>query len=675
MKILNITRKIVRQAIQSLALVGVLTIAPAMLSAADPVLTGRSTVRLSDRGQSEVKIAIKTQPNHFSALKQVGSNLNVLARELGMDRRDWSKKQSLAGQFIDTQNEVDLSYTTEGAVRNPKGNRWTYIIENQPDCQLVNIKENMVTLMAADTSSMGLVTMILEVELPKAATAIAFDQDRNEISYEFSPQVENGSHAKLEINVDHKPLIMSSLAKNYSNPKFNYMWAARAVAVNSGDQVLKNYRIRFRIADMGNWGPWQRTANVYPGQTVVDPYFPIFDLDKVMAMTGSRPTTIEAEYEYETADGKKVQDSDSFPIQVLSRNEVVYSSLNKNEIAGFRDQFDFSPVLITSMTTPSDPVVQQVAGRINGMAAETFGKTIGAIYSDKDCVAYMSAVWHFLQSNHIAYQAPTGNNAGGRHGQHVKYTRDVLLNRAGTCIDLAITWASVCEAVGLDPAVIMVPGHAFPAIRLPQSREWLALEATMLNDTFANAIDYGTKELKQALNGEHYLVDIKAIRAEGVLGLDLPTASEDFLTNLGYHFQAQRLNQAGNNQVENAQPEGQPAEQPAEVTFNPNGHAVKIHALSGTWAGVGFENGVRTQVGLALKGNGKFAIAYIVKNEKGADEETIVEGTWGMREGMLVLNVTDGEAYNFEVEVSQDQLKAYILGTDNPLVVMNRFVK
>ncbi|MFO0942475.1 MAG: hypothetical protein U0930_17190 [Pirellulales bacterium] len=522
--------------------------------------------------------------------------------------------------------------------------------------------------------------MILEVELPKDATAISFDRDRNEISYEFSPKFESGSNAKLDLNVDHKPLIMSSLAKNYSNPKFNYMWAARGVAVNSGDQLLKNYRIRFRIADMGNWGPWQRTANVYPGQTVVDPYFPIFDLDKVMAMTGSRPTTIEAEYEYETADGKKVQDSDSFPIQVLSRNEVIYSSLNKNEITGFRDQFDYSPVLLTSMTTPSDPVVQQVAGRINGMAAETFGKTIGAIYSDKDCVAYMSAVWHFLQSNHIAYQAPAGNNAGGHLGQHVKYTRDVMLNRAGTCIDLAITWASICEAVGLEPAVVMIPGHAFPAIRLPQSREWLAVEATMLNDTFANAIDCGTKELKQALNSDHYLVEIKAVRAEGVLGLDLPAASEDFLTNLGYNFNAQRLNQANNNgqannnngQAEVTQPEDQA--QPEEVTFTPNGHAIKIHALTGTWGGVGFENGVRTEVGLALNGNGKFAIAYIVKNEQGADEQEIVKGTWGMREGELVLTIS-GTIYNYQVEVSQDQLKLYILGSDNPLVVLNRFVK
>ena len=109
---------------------------------------------------------------------------------------------------------------------------------------------------------------------------------------------------------------------------------------------------------------------------------------------------------------------------------MIFSSLKPTEISGFADQFDCAPALLTSMTTPADPVVQQLAGRINGMAAESFGRSIAATSADEHCVAYMSAVWQFLKSNRVAYQSPPGMLTQGNAGQHIKYARDVLRNRA-----------------------------------------------------------------------------------------------------------------------------------------------------------------------------------------------------------------------------------------------------
>lgn len=647
--------------------------------ATDPAITGRATVRISDVGVAETQISLRTQINEYNLLKQLGSNFNLLARQIGMDDRNWNRLDNLTGRFIDAENSVDMSFSTPGAARNTKGDTWVYALHGNEKYQLVSATDSHVTLMQAEATEIGLGTMILDVELPAGAKNAAYNRDRNEITFEFEPSVTNGANAELDFVVHHKSQLMSCLAKNYSNPNFNFMWAAKAEVKNTGDQVLNNYRVRFRVAEMGSWSPWCRTARVYPGQTVVDPFFPIFDLDRIMAMNGSRPAVIEVEYEYEQADGKKVEETDSFPVQMLSRNEVIFSSLESSEITGFHDQFDYAPALMTAMTTPADPVVQQLAGQINGMAAETFGQTIAAIESDDECLAFMSAMQHFVKSNRIAYQSPPGTLTLGNHGQHIKYSRDVLRNRAGTCVDLAILWASVCEAVGLEPGIVLIPGHAFPAVKLPGSKRWVAIESTMVNDDFKAALEKGMAELEEAQKGEHYLVDVHELRTLGVLGLDLPNVSENYLTNLGYTFNCQVFQQNEQDQ-QNQQTEIQAqtvngqvvlvetTENNPQVTMNPNGGLVSTSDMVGTFGGWGVDTGRKTWVGVALNGDGSFEVLLQYYENDGSRTEDVIRGTWGKRDDKLVFNCTS-QSFDYVFEFTGNTLKLCILGGEQVVLL------
>ncbi len=620
------------------------------VSASEPVITGRTTVKISDIGVSDVSISLKTQLNYYTALKQMGGNFNLLARQIGMDDRNWTSLNELSGKFIDNNNEVNMTFQTPGAARNVKGNQWIIRMYSDRGCQLVSAAGSHVTLMSAESTDIGLGTMVIDIELPAGATNANYDSQKSEITYEFTPQVTNGTKPELQFEVDHKSTLMSSIAKNYSNPNFNYMWAARATAMNTGDQVLSNYRVRFRVAEMGSWGSWQRVSKLYPGQTVVDPFFPIFDLEKMMALNGSRPAVIEVEYEYLQPDGVKVEETDSFPVQILSRNEVIFSSLKPEQITGFVDQFDYAPALFTSMTTPADPVVQQLAGRINGMAAESYGQSIAASSSDDECVAFMSAMHHFLQTNHVAYQSPPGMLTQGNQGQHIKYTRDVLRNRAGTCVDLAVTWASVCEAVGLEPAIILVPGHAFPAVKLPKSQQWLAIESTMLNATFKDAVTKGNEELAEALKGQHYLVDITEVRKLGVLGLDLPNASEDYLTNLGYSFVAQQFEQPQNETpVGNAtepinQENNQTPTEPVQETEESDANATTEPTTSnvvGKWGGYTTIENNNAWIGLSIDSNGRLSSSFRRSMRMNHQSKSTFQGGWRMSSiAMLCLKQT-----------------------------------
>jgi hypothetical protein len=131
--------------------------------------------------------------------------------------------------------------------------------------------------------------------------------------------------------------------------------------------------------------------------------------------------------------------------------------------------------------------------------------------------------------------------------QHVHFGRDVLRNRAGCCIDLSVFYASVCEAVGLEPVLILVPQHIFPAIRLPESKELVAVEVTMVNSSrpgdgldylvsgYASATVVGQHELKTFRQGPHLEVDIVAQHKAGIQSLQLPPLPANVLASWGIH--------------------------------------------------------------------------------------------------------------------------------------------
>ena len=116
--------------------------------------------------------------------------------------------------------------------------------------------------------------------------------------------------------------------------------------------------------------------------------------------------------------------------------------------------------------------------------------------TDKLTLIYMKALWIFMEENRISYQLPPGSVVEGRMVQNLKFARDVIRIKAGTCADLSVFWASVCKAAGLETAVCCVPGHAFPAIILPESKKVVAIESTfILNKTFDQALQQGMKTL------------------------------------------------------------------------------------------------------------------------------------------------------------------------------------
>jgi hypothetical protein len=609
----------------------------------------KRTVKLDAVGNADIRLQMTAPTNLYTTIKTKTPNISVLLRKLGAGRH-WVVTEKIDGSFNDMQSTIDIHYTQRGLARIERGNQWSIPFEPGATADLVDIHDTTAIYQEATTSQLGLATMIIRVECPAGSKNLKHDGDTRVFSYEYEPKVAEKGTVEATFNVDNKESVMSCLAKCYSNEKFSYLWAARSRFDNTGSATLSDYRVRFRIAGFSAWSPWRHTSKVYPGQLVVDAYYPVFDFDKLSGVTGNRPAMLETEYEYRRPNGDKVTESDSRRLDVLGYNQTIFSGLPLSEIMNFADRLEYMPAVLASFTTPSDPVIQELAGRVSGRADGA-----AASYNNADAMKFLRSLYEFLSDNKVAYQSPPSYVNGAQFGQHVKYGRDVLRNHAGTCIDLAILWGSTCEAVGLRPVLVVIPGHCFPAVYLPEG-QLIAIEATGIGKcNFDKAFELGNKELADSRQGESIQADIMALRKAGIQGLDLPVASSTFLTELGYRFEVKQQVQEGTQQ---------------RVAQSGNGQTRKTRSSSsviGVWGFTGQLPVGNVDLGLALNPQGKMAFVIIRPDANGKQVELKSIGTWQISDNLLVLTDEEG-TQRFQFRMQGDQLSIYLPGFKSTVV-------
>jgi hypothetical protein len=111
-----------------------------------------------------------------------------------------------------------------------------------------------------------------------------------------------------------------------------------------------------------------------------------------------------------------------------------------------------------------------------------------------------------------------------RQAQRIRMPGETLTLNTANCIDVSVAFASAVENLGMDPLIIIVPGHAFTGIRLgPNSRERLYLDLTVLpKGTFQEAAARAQRWLKHTPPSQVVVVDIAAARAMKIYPIPEP---------------------------------------------------------------------------------------------------------------------------------------------------------
>lgn len=127
------------------------------------------------------------------------------------------------------------------------------------------------------------------------------------------------------------------------------------------------------------------------------------------------------------------------------------------------------PEMIAAFVTPNHPDIAKIL-KIATDYLQKWGKSpsiTGYQTRNADVVKLqMAAIYAALQSKSIAYNNPPASYEV--LGQRVRLPYAVIEQKQGTCIDLAVTYASCLEAAGLYPIIILEKQHAYCGCRLEE---------------------------------------------------------------------------------------------------------------------------------------------------------------------------------------------------------------
>ena len=193
-------------------------------------------------------------------------------------------------------------------------------------------------------------------------------------------------------------------------------------------------------------------SNVPAGQSVeISPLRIILSTEMLFSLTEAISGTVSFSL---AKDDSELYHKD-IPVQLLSFNE--WSGLA------------FDPELIAAFVTPNHPEIAKVISEASVYLKKWADTTAFSAYQRQNpnfVKQQMAAIYTALCARKIAYNMPPASFE--YIGQKIRLANTVLEIKQGTCLDLAVLYASCLEAVGLNPLIIFISGHAFCGCHLEE---------------------------------------------------------------------------------------------------------------------------------------------------------------------------------------------------------------
>jgi hypothetical protein len=116
-------------------------------------------------------------------------------------------------------------------------------------------------------------------------------------------------------------------------------------------------------------------------------------------------------------------------------------------------------------------------------------------------------------------QRVMGEHVG--QGQRIQLPRETLALASANCMDVSVAFASAAENIGLQPLVVIVPGHAFAGVRRERdSEDALYFDLTVLpGGSLSSAVARADSWLRKTPEKNVLVVDVAAACTVGVYPL------------------------------------------------------------------------------------------------------------------------------------------------------------
>lgn len=130
------------------------------------------------------------------------------------------------------------------------------------------------------------------------------------------------------------------------------------------------------------------------------------------------------------------------------------------------DFWNFDPRCLAVFVERNNPYIKQAPSHISSILQDITGDPSLKAYQGKkaqDVLDQCSAIYTFLQNQGLIYCEPI---QGNEDGQRIRSFKEILANKAATCLDTTLIFCSIAECIGLHPLICLLKDHCFPGVWL-----------------------------------------------------------------------------------------------------------------------------------------------------------------------------------------------------------------
>jgi tetratricopeptide (TPR) repeat protein/DNA-binding beta-propeller fold protein YncE len=290
----------------------------------------------------------------------------------------------------------------------------------------------------------------------------------------------------------------SSAYKRYTNAPVGSI-----KVVNTGEAEYKNLRLTFHIKDYMDFPTHRRIDVLGPNETTEMPLLASFN-NKIRDIDEDTGVQVEVKLDF-YHEGQRHFVDVTQPMTIYGKNAIVWREAD----------------MVGSFVTPTDEILKDyVRQAINSYRPEK-----GPL--DENMVSAMT--WfNVLSAYGMKYVVDPSSpfpQLTKDQLDYVQFPRETLKVKSGDCDDLSVLLSAGLENLGIETAMVDVPGHLFLMFntRLPDKEKhiislqddlmvvrdgevWIPLEATMISTTFSEAWAEGARKYQKWIQQEQLQV-------------------------------------------------------------------------------------------------------------------------------------------------------------------------
>lgn len=278
-----------------------------------------------------------------------------------------------------------------------------------------------------------------------------------------------------------------------------------SVTVSNDSETALRQRIAVKIT---GWSDQEiQMVELPPGATRTYVFAPSF-LPRFYA----NHEIVAATAEVSVADtaGSSVYQSTA-PVRIRSAEDIYWG-----------DGFKYAP-FIASWVTPHDLKLEATLGKATSFVPDHrlpgYESWKNAEQQEQETYREARAIFMALKQMGLSYVKSSDTLGGNKSlSERVRKPHVSLVQNSANCIDAAVMYASLFENLGMEPSVVIVPGHAYAGVRVAHgSQKFLFIDVALTGrTTFEAAVASAQRGLAKYDDSSITRVLIPQARAAGI---------------------------------------------------------------------------------------------------------------------------------------------------------------